>query len=155
LSLQGGPEHPLFFKRVERLMSDADYASTTVSQTIRGIALGLGAIIYPVIVTEPDKHSIVKDYATPLALASLCGVVAIVLDAVHYFVSDDYARSELDRLSKLYKSGQVSDPAQFMGSPNSRPNKFIAGFFWAKIVFTGIGAAVVAGVVISGLGFSH
>jgi hypothetical protein len=97
----------------------------------------------------------VKDYAGFLAVASLFGILAIILDAIQYFFLESYSTSELNRLATLYKLGKVNDPAEFMSDPRSSQNKIIDAFYWLKIASTGIGGAIVAGVVISGLAFSH
>jgi hypothetical protein len=136
----------LFKFRIAQLKADSEYATSTISQTVRIVAYGLIALIIPFVSSEPEKvPMIVKNHPLIILVAAIFGLCAVGCDLIQHSIADSVARKQLAALPKtLERAGyELSSPAQFMMPVGERALKWRQHAYLGKIALTGIGFAIV------------
>ncbi len=139
----------IYKKRLDMLVGDVQFASTTVSTLVRTMAIGLAIMIYGFVFSK-DVPALFLNHKGWFLVSSICGILALALDVWQYQTLTRLAQRRLNHLMELaHRDGKIERLDQFLSADSDPDSDRIGRIFKVKIALVLIGCAIVAGVVLT------
>ena len=141
----------VYKKRLDTLVGDIQYASTTVSTIVRTMATGLAIMIYGFVFSR-DVPPLFLNHKAAFFIASLCGIGALVLDIWQYQIVQRLAQRRLnDLMVVLHRDKKIESLNQFLSVDSDPDSEKVVRFFRVKLALVLIGCGIVGVVVLSAI----
>lgn len=129
--------------RTAKIVEDIESATSTLSQTSRGINLGLAALYFAFVIGDKANSQFFIANRTLIAAGSLFGALGATLDMFQYLTANIYLRRQLSNCTELIKADvRVTSRAQFMPGHGDLLPRVRDGLFYLKIAMTALGSLV-------------